>query len=258
MLRKPQTETKKKHDPSQPQKKKTLLTITCPLSPKQKLLLFQLTPRGEYVLCAVAEIETKTTSGVMLPTSAQRVPTSGDVVALGDGLGAAGEFGSTPRQFELKKGDTVLYSKFGLGCTDVTLEGKPHILLRESDVIGTMPRSGATASDVPKLKPLGDRVLLKVQPAADVTAGGVVLPDSAKEKPIVGVVVAVGPGKRAGDRGGPKGADKNAADPNERKPLKVSEGDHVLYFKWAGDQMETPEGEQYVVLHESDILCKQG
>ena len=227
-------------------------------SPPPKTFSIQLTPRGEYVLCAVAEIETKTTSGVMLPTSAQRVPTSGDVVALGDGIGAAGEFGSTPRQFELKPGDTVLYSKFGLGCTDVTVGGQPHILLRESDVIGTMPRSNATAGDVPELKPLGDRVLLKVQPAADVTAGGVVLPDSAKEKPIVGVVVAAGPGKRAGDRGGPKGADKDAKDPNERRAPKVKVGDRVLYFKWAGDQMETPEGEQYVVLHESDILCKQG
>ena len=74
----------------------------------------------------------------------------------------------------------------------------------------------------------------------------------------MGVVVAAGPGKRAGDRGGPKGADKDAKDPNERRAPKVKVGDRVLYFKWAGDQMETPEGEQYVVLHESDILCKQG
>ena len=219
----------------------------------------QLTPRGEYVLCAVAEIETKTASGVMLPTTAQRVPTSGDVVALGDGLCAfGGDFAATQRQFELKTGDTVLYSKFGLGCTDVTLDGKPHILLRESDVIGTMPRSGASAGDIPELKPLGDRVLLRVEPAADVTAGGVVLPDSAKEKPIVGVVVAAGPGKRAGDRGGPKGVDKEAKDTNERQKPRVKVGDRVLYFKWAGDQMETPAGEQFVVLHESDILCKQG
>jgi len=196
----------------------------------------------------------------MLPTSAQRVPTSGDVVALGDGVGAfgsSGEWSTVARDFELKPGDTVLYSKFGLGCTDLTLGGKPHILLRESDVIGTMPNSGATAADVPKLKPLGDRVLLKVQPAADVTAGGVVLPDSAKEKPIVGEVVAVGPGKRAGDRGGPRGVDKEASSPNDRRAPTVKIGDKVLYFKWAGDQMETPDGDQYVVLHESDILCKQ-
>ena len=192
---------------------------------KKKKTRHQLSPRGEYVLCEVAEVETKTTSGVMLPTSAQRVPTSGDVVALGDGVGAfgsSGEWSTVRRDFELKPGDTVLYSKFGLGCTDLTLGGKPHILLRESDVIGTMPRSGATAADVPQLRPLGDRVLLKVQPAADVTAGGVVLPDSAKEKPIVGEVVAVGPGKRAGDRGGPRGVDRGAGGSDTAAPAPAA------------------------------------
>ncbi len=68
------------------------------------------------------------------------------------------------------------------------------------------------------------------------------LPESAKEKPIAGTVVRVGPGKREKD--------------GTRKAPRVKEGDSVLYFKWAGDQMETPSGEAYVVLHESDILCR--
>ena len=85
-------------------------------------------------------------------------------------------------------------------------------------------------------------VAVQVQESADVSVGGIMLPDSAKEKPIAGRVVRVGPGKREKD--------------GSRKEPKVKEGDSVLYFKWAGDQMETPSGEQFVVVHESDILCR--
>ena len=84
---------------------------------------------------------------------------------------------------------------------------------------------------------------MQVEEAAEVTAGGVMLPDSAKEKPIAGTVVRTGPGK----------VDKETA---ELKAPRVKEGDRVLYFKWAGDAMQTPSGTQYVVLHEQDILCK--
>lgn len=176
----------------------------------------------------------------MLPVSAQRMPTSGDVVSLGDGRIPGCD---TPRPLELSVGDTILYSKFGLGCTDLKLGGETHILLRASDVIGTMPRTGARAEDVPELKPLGDRVLLRVQESASVTAGGVVLPESAKERPMAGEVVRTGPGKWDDEAG-------------ERTPPKVAPGDRVLYFKYAGDALETPSGEKFVVLHESDILCK--
>lgn len=81
-----------------------------------------------------------------------------------------------------------------------------------------------------------------MQDSADVTAGGVLLPDSAREKPIAGSVVRVGPGKREKD--------------GSRKSPTLKEGDSVLYFKWAGDNMETPSGDKYVVVHESDVLCK--
>ncbi len=81
----------------------------------------------------------------------------GDVVALGDG-----RVGPQQHSFQLKEGDTVLYSKFGLGVTEVELQGAEHILIREDDVIGVMPRSAATAADIPELRPVGDRVLIKV------------------------------------------------------------------------------------------------
>jgi len=194
-------------------------------------------PAGDLVLCKVAEPEQKTTGGILLPTTAQRRPTSGDIVAVGDG-----KVGDHIQEFYLKPGQTVLYSKFGIGVTDLLVQGEEHCLIREEDCIGIMPRSGATADDIPQLKPNGDRVLLKIFEASDVTVGGVLLPDSAKEKPIGGEVVSVGPGKREKD--------------GKRKTPQVKPGDRVLYFKWAGDSMETPSGEQYVVVHESDILCK--
>ena len=200
----------------------------------------QLTPTGDYVLAKVAAAETTTAAGVMLPVSAQRMPTSGDVVSTGDG-NLPGATAAVP--MELKAGDTILYSKFGLGCTDLLLQGDNHILLRAADVIGTMPRTGARAEDVPELKPLGDRVLLKVQESASVTAGGVVLPESAKERPMAGEVVRTGPGKWDEEAG-------------KRVEPKVKAGDRVLFFKYAGDALETPTGEKFTVVHESDILCK--
>lgn len=78
-------------------------------------------------------------------------------MALGDG-----RVGTAERPFTLKVGDTVVYSKFGMGITEVDIQGTTYALMREDDVIGIMPSSSATAADVPKIKPLGDRVLLKV------------------------------------------------------------------------------------------------
>lgn len=173
----------------------------------------------------------------MLPTSAQKRPTSGDVVALGDG-----QVGSKQVSFTIKAGDTILYSKFGLGATDLVIQGVEHILIREDDVIGVMPRSNATAADIPELCPVGDRILVKVKEQGELTMGGVILPDSAREKPMVGTVVRCGPGKQGDD--------------GERKAPRVKEGDDVVYFKYAGDAMETPSGEKFVVLHENDILCR--
>jgi chaperonin GroES len=201
-------------------------------------LLHQVAPKGDLVLARVAEVEEKTTGGILLPGAAQRRPTSGDVVAVGDG-----RVGAATRTFQLAPGDTVVYSKFGLGATDLELGGEEHILIREDDVIGIMPRAGATAADVPELRPIADRVLIKVEAAGEVTLGGVILPDAAKDKPVSGTVVRTGPGKVGED--------------GARVACKVAAGDRVVYFKWAGDAMETPDGDQYVVLHESDILCKQ-
>ncbi|KAG1677546.1 hypothetical protein FOA52_014444 [Chlamydomonas sp. UWO 241] len=196
-------------------------------------------PRGDRVLVKVADEETQTRGGILLPVTAQKKPTSGDVVALGDG-----RVNDEVRSFQLKEGDTVLYSKFGFMYHDMKVAGEDYILIREQDVIGIMPRKNAQGEDIPELRPLADRVLIKVEDTADVTVGGVILPEAAKERPLIGTIVACGPGRW----------DKE--NPGQRKTMVVAPGDKVLYFKYAGDDMQTPDGTKYVVLREDDVLCK--
>ena len=91
------------------------------------------------------------------------------------------------------------------------------------------------------LKPLGDRLIVQAIEEEETTASGIVLPDTAKEKPQRGKVLAVGDGK--------------FGDDNERVPIDVAEGDEVLYSKYGGTEVQV-EGEDLLVLRESDVLAK--
>ena len=93
-----------------------------------------------------------------------------------------------------------------------------------------------------KLKPLGDRVVVQPVEEEETTASGIVLPDTAKEKPQRGKVVAVGEGKWD-------------EDGDKRIPLDVAEGDEVLYSKYGGTEINV-EGDDLLVLRESDVLAK--
>jgi chaperonin GroES len=93
-----------------------------------------------------------------------------------------------------------------------------------------------------KLKPLGDRLIVQAIEEDETTASGIFLPETAKEKPSRGKVIAVGDGKW--DEDGEK-----------RIPLDVAEGDEVLYSKYGGTEV-TVEGEELLVLRESDVLAK--
>jgi chaperonin GroES len=93
-----------------------------------------------------------------------------------------------------------------------------------------------------KLKPLGDRVIVQAIEEEETTASGIVLPDTAKEKPQRGKVLAVGDGRW--DEDGEK-----------RIPLDVGEGDEVLYSKYGGTEINV-EGDDLLVLRESDVLAK--
>ena len=90
------------------------------------------------------------------------------------------------------------------------------------------------------LKPLADRVIVKPMEAEEKTKGGIILPDTAKEKPIEGTIIAVGPGK--------------VTDDGKQIKMEVKEGDKVLYGKYSGTEV-TVEGEEYLIMRESDIFA---
>jgi chaperonin GroES len=91
-----------------------------------------------------------------------------------------------------------------------------------------------------KLRPLGDRVWVEPIEQEQTTASGIILPETAKEKPMEGKVLAAGPGVRD--------------DKGERQPLEVKVGDRVLFAKYAGTEIKQ-EGTKYLIMRESDILA---
>jgi chaperonin GroES len=93
-----------------------------------------------------------------------------------------------------------------------------------------------------KLEPLGDRVVVKPMPQEEVTKSGIVIPDTAKEKPQDGKVIAVGPGRMTED--------------GKRIAMDVKVGDIVIYAKYGGTEIKE-DGEELIILRESDILAKK-
>jgi chaperonin GroES len=92
------------------------------------------------------------------------------------------------------------------------------------------------------LKPIGDRVIVKREAAEGKTAGGIILPDSAKNKPQMGKVLAVGPGKAKKDGG--------------KIPMQLKVGDKVLFTTWAGDEYKDRKTtDEFLVMHEGDVLA---
>ncbi len=91
-----------------------------------------------------------------------------------------------------------------------------------------------------KIKPLGDRVVIRPMPAEEKTKGGIILPDTAKEKPVVGEIVAVGTGRKADD--------------GKLIALDVKVGDKVLYGKYSGTETNI-DGQDYLIMRESDLFA---
>jgi chaperonin GroES len=90
-----------------------------------------------------------------------------------------------------------------------------------------------------KLRPLQDRILVKRVEEAETTKGGIIIPDSAKEKPAEGKVVAVGPGK--------------VADDGKKIPLEIKKGDRILFSKYGGTEVNI-EDDEYLIMREDDVL----
>src|SRR5919205_845900 len=95
-----------------------------------------------------------------------------------------------------------------------------------------------------KVRPLGDRIVIRRFEAQDKSAGGILLPDTAKNKPQRGKVLAVGPGRLLKD--------------GTRRPLQVKEGDTILFTSWAGDEFKGRQAENILLMREEDVLAVVG
>lgn len=93
------------------------------------------------------------------------------------------------------------------------------------------------------LKPLGDRVVIKVIEGEERTPGGIVLPDTAKEKPTIGEIIAIGPGR--------------TLDNGQKVAPEVKKGDKVVFSRYGGTEVKI-DGEEYLIMRESDILAVKG
>jgi chaperonin GroES len=92
-----------------------------------------------------------------------------------------------------------------------------------------------------KVKPLGDRIVVRREAAEEKTAGGILLPDTAKNKPQKGKVLSVGPGRLLKD--------------GTRRSLQVKEGDTILFTNWAGDEFKQRGGDEILLMREEDVLA---
>lgn len=189
-----------------------------------------LKPLGDRVLVKINAAEEKSAGGILLPTTAQSKPQGGEVVAVGEGR----TIGLKRVQVDVKTGTPIVYSKYA--GTEIEFNGAKHLLLKEDDIVGILE-----TDDVKDLKPLNDRVLIKVMEAEQTTAGGLLLTQSSKEKPSTGTVIAVGPGP--------------LDEEGNRKELTVSLGNTVLYSKYAGNDFKGSDGTEYIALRVTDVMA---
>ncbi|XP_075474835.1 20 kDa chaperonin, chloroplastic-like [Primulina tabacum] len=189
-----------------------------------------LKPLGDRVLVKIKAAEEKTSGGILLPSTALSKPQGGEVVAVGEGR----TIGKNKVEISLKTGTQVVYSKYA--GTEVEFDGSNHLILKEDDIVGTLD-----TDDIKDLKPLNDRVLIKVAEVEEKTAGGLFLTDASKEKPSIGTVVAVGPGRLDED--------------GDRKSLSVAPGNTVMYSKYAGNDFRGSDGSDYIALRASDVMA---
>ncbi|RWR95863.1 chaperonin, chloroplastic-like protein [Cinnamomum micranthum f. kanehirae] len=186
-------------------------------------------PLGDRVLVKIKTVDEKTTGGILLPSTAQTKPQGGEVVAVGEGK----TIGKSKVGISIQTGAQVVYSKYA--GTEVEFNGSKHLILKDDDIVGILE-----TDEIKDLKPLNDRVLIKVAEVEEKTAGGLLLTEAAKEKPSIGTVIAVGPGP--------------FDEEGNRKPLIVTPGETVLYSKYAGNDFKGSDGE-YIALRASDVMA---
>uniref|UniRef100_A0A803NT82 Uncharacterized protein n=1 Tax=Cannabis sativa TaxID=3483 RepID=A0A803NT82_CANSA len=118
-------------------------------------------PLGDRVLVKLKTADEKTQGGILLPTTAQSKPQGGEVVAVGEGRAV----GKAKVEVSVKAGSQVVYSKYA--GTELEFNGSKHLILKDDDIVGILE-----TDDVKDLKPLNDRVLIKIAEAEEKTAGG--------------------------------------------------------------------------------------
>ncbi|KAK7304015.1 hypothetical protein RJT34_15001 [Clitoria ternatea] len=187
-------------------------------------------PLGDRVLIKIKEAEEKSEGGILLPSTAQTKPQGGEVVAIGEGK----TLGKTKVDISVKTGEQVVYSKYA--GTEVEFNGTKHLILKDDDIVGILE-----TDDIKDLKPLNDRVLIKIAEAEEKTSGGLLLTEATKEKPSIGTVIAVGPG--------------HFDEEGNRKALSVTPGNTVLYSKYAGNDFKGKDGSNYITLRVSDVMA---
>ena len=181
-----------------------------------------MSPLGERVCVKVVYEDNSSGTSILLPQNIKNLPTGGEVTGAG-------------KDSALSVGDKVLYSKFA--GTEVMVGVDDYVILKETDVIGVVPDSFR----IKDMKPQGARLLVELEKAEDSTAGGVLLTESAKEKPSTGKVVAVGPGQKGED--------------DEVEPVDVPVGATVLLTKYAGSEFDGDDGEKFIVVQESEVIA---
>ncbi|XP_044463018.1 20 kDa chaperonin, chloroplastic-like [Mangifera indica] len=189
-----------------------------------------LKPLGDRVLVKIKTVEEKTDGGILLPTTAQSKPQSGEVVAVGEGK----SIGKNKVGISVKTGAQVVYSKYA--GTELEFSGSNHLILKEDDIVGLLE-----TDDIKDLKPLNDRVFIKIAEAEEKTAGGLLLTEATKEKPSIGTVIAVGPGP--------------LDEEGNRKALPMAPGNTVLYSKYAGNDFKGNDGTNYIALRATDVMA---
>ncbi|KAK9989851.1 hypothetical protein SO802_030090 [Lithocarpus litseifolius] len=134
-------------------------------------------PLGDRVLVKIKTAEEKTDGGILVPTTAQTKPQGGEVVATGEGK----TVGKSKVDISVKIGTQIVYSKHT--GTELEFNGSKHLILKDDDIVGILE-----SDDANELKPLNDRVLIKVSEAEEKTAGALLPTKVTKEKPSIGTV----------------------------------------------------------------------
>lgn len=192
-----------------------------------------LEPAGHNLLVKTAKAAEKTIGGLILSTEAKDTPTYGEAVAVGPGrYFPAG--GIIP--MAVKQGETVMYGKFG--GTKVKYDGESHQIVTQDDVLCVLDGGEYTASAV---RPIHDRILIKIDKAAEELQSGIVLAAGGADKPTTGTVAKIGTGR--------------VMENGEIEPVPVAIGDKVLYGQYAGTDV-TFDDEPYIFIRVVDVFAR--